>query len=101
MHRQPPIGGTAPVGLAFEIADLSLLQGWAAAHGLRMVVELDHWVVGSEYEEIVVIYAKDNGVRRWHLWRSSDEVVVQPLIGRSSRFLSVAAAIEAISPARS
>ena len=26
MHRQPPIGGTAPVGLAFEVADLSLLR---------------------------------------------------------------------------
>jgi hypothetical protein len=101
LDRQQPIERTAPVGLAFEIADLSLLQAWAASHGLRMVIELDHCVVGNEYEEIVVIYAKENGFRRWHLWRSSDEVVVQPLIGRSSRFFNVADAIEAISPSRS
>ena len=68
---------------------------------MRMVVEIDHCVAGSEYEEIVVIYAKDSGFRRWHLWRSSDEVVVQPLIGRCSRFFSVADAIDAISLSRS
>jgi hypothetical protein len=101
LHRQQPMGGTAPVGFAFEIADLALLQGWAASHELRMVVELDHCVADREYEEIVVIYAKDNGFRRWHLWRSAGEVVVKPLIGRSSRFISVADAIEAISPTRS
>lgn len=98
MHKL--IGKAAPVGLAFEVADLNLLQGWAAFHGLRLVVELDHCIAGREYEEIVVIYAKDNRLRRWHLWRSQAEFILQPLIGRSSHFFSVADAIEAMLPSR-
>jgi hypothetical protein len=62
-----------------------------------MVVELDHIGADGEYEEIVALYASDNGSRQWHLWRSPDDVVVQPIIGRCSRFRSVNAAIEAIS----
>ena len=55
---------------------------------MRMIVELDHCVDGHEYEEIVAIYAKGTEVRRWNLWRSWDEVIVQPLIGRSMRFFT-------------
>ena len=44
------IAADPPIGLAFEIADLMLLQGWAKFHDIRMVVELDHWVEGEEYE---------------------------------------------------
>jgi hypothetical protein len=79
-----------PIGLAFEISDLMLLQSWGKLHGFRMVVELDHWVEGEEYEEVVAFYAKDSTLRRWILWRSTTDIVVQPLIGRSSRFGSVA-----------
>jgi hypothetical protein len=79
-----------PTGLAFEISDLMLLQSWGQLHGFRMVVELDHWVEGEEYEEVVAFYAKDSTLRRWILWRSATDIVVQPLIGRASRFESVA-----------
>jgi len=76
-----------------------LLQSWAAAHRLLMVVELDHCVEANEYEEIVALYQKDRGYRRWLLWCSLDgAVVVQPLLGRARRFASVAEAIEALSP---
>ena len=64
---------------------------------MRMIVELDHCVDGHEYEEIVAIYAKGTEVRRWNLWRSWDEVIVQPLIGRGMRFFSVAEATDALS----
>jgi hypothetical protein len=84
------------VGIAFETDDLVLLQAWADVHGMRMVVELDHCVDGREYEEIVVIYAKSGRLRRWNLWRSSDAVVVQPIIGRSLCFASVTDAIKAL-----
>jgi hypothetical protein len=47
-----------PLGLAFEISDLMLLQGWAEFHNVHMVVELDHWVEGEEYEEVIAFYAK-------------------------------------------
>jgi hypothetical protein len=85
-----------PTGLAFEISDLLLLQGWANLHDIRMVVELDHWVEGEEYEEVVALYARDSSLRRGILWRSAKEIVVQPLIGRSCRFGSVAGALDSM-----
>ncbi len=100
MHR-PPISRKVPTGIAFEIADLMLLQGWADYHNMQMVVELDHCVEGDEYEEVVAFYAPDSHLRRWILWRSATQVVVQPLIGRGSQFSSVAEALEGLIPARS
>jgi hypothetical protein len=100
MHR-PQLSPNAPTGLAFEIADLMLLQGWADFHDVQMTVELDHCVEGDEYEEVIAFYAKDSQLRRWILWRSSGEIIVQPLIGRSCRFVSVADALESLIPARS
>jgi len=88
------IAPTPPTGLAFEIADLLLLQGWAKFHDIRMVVELDHWVEGEEYEEVVAFYSKDSSLRRGILWRSAKEIIMQPLIGRSCRFGSVAGALD-------
>jgi hypothetical protein len=100
MHR-PQLSPNAPTGLAFEIADLMLLQGWADFHDVQMTVELDHCVEGDEYDEVIAFYAKDSQLRRWILWRSSGEIIVQPLIGRSRRFVSVADALESLIPARS
>ena len=49
---QPPkLVPNVPTGLAFEIADLMMLQAWAEFHDVQMVVELDHCVEGEEYEE--------------------------------------------------
>jgi hypothetical protein len=90
------IAADPPIGLAFEIADLMLLQGWAKFHDIRMVVELDHWVEGEEYEEVVAFYAKDSSLRRGILWRSAKDIVVQPLIGRTCRFGSVAGALDSM-----
>jgi hypothetical protein len=96
----PQIRPNVPTGLAFEIADLMLLQGWAGFHDVQMVVELDHCVEGEEYEEVVAFYAKDSQLRRWILWRGAGEIVVQPLIGRSCRFSSVVDALETLIPAK-
>jgi len=63
------------VGIAFEPADLVLLQAWADVHGMRMAIELDQSVDGHEYEEIVAIYSKDSGRRRCSLWRSRTELL--------------------------
>ena len=97
---RPQLSSSAPTGLAFEIADLMLLQGWADFHDVQMTVELDHCVEGDEYEEVVAFYARDSQLRRWILWRSAGEIVVQPLIGRSSRFNSVADALETLIPSQ-
>jgi hypothetical protein len=40
-------------GLAFEIADLVRIQGWAAQNAVRMDIRLDHGVEGEEYEEVI------------------------------------------------
>jgi hypothetical protein len=85
-----------PIGLAFEISDLLLLQDWASLHDVRLAVELDHWVEGEEYEEVVALYAKGSPLRRCILWRSAGDIVVQALIGRTRRFASVASALEGL-----
>ena len=41
-------------------------------------------------------YTKDSPLRRWILWRSPSEVIVQPLIGRGRHFDSVADALESM-----
>jgi hypothetical protein len=99
--QTPKLIPSAPTGLAFEIADLMMLQGWAEFHDVQMVVELDHCVEGEEYEEVIAFYARDSQLRRWILWRAADGVIVQPLIGRSRRFKTVVDALETLVPARS
>jgi hypothetical protein len=99
--QTPKLIPNAPTGLAFEIADLMMLQGWAEFHDVQMVVELDHCVEGEEYEEVIAFYAHGSQLRRWILWRAVDGVIVQPLIGRSCRFNTVADALETLVPARS
>ena len=90
------ISPVPPTGISFDISDLILLQGWAEFHDVRMVVELDHCVEGEEYEEVVGFYTNDSPLRRWILWRSASETVVQPLTGRGRRFGSVAEALETL-----
>jgi len=99
MHT-PQITPNMPIGFAFEIADLMLLQGWADFHDMQMVVELDHCVEGEEYEEVIAFYARDSHLRRWIIWRASSEIVVQPLIGRSCRYATVVDALESLLPTR-
>ena len=88
-----------PTGLAFEVADLVLLQGWAEFHDVEMVVELDHCIEGEEYEEVVAFYAKDSQLRRWIVWRAADVIVVQHLIGPNCLFATVADALESLTQA--
>ncbi|HET6196581.1 MAG TPA: hypothetical protein VFE12_12525 [Acetobacteraceae bacterium] len=88
-----------PKGLAFEIGDLIMALGWAEFHRLRMVVELDHCTAGEEYEEVLAFYPANSGFRRWSIWRSCDDVVVQPSKGHLAHFMSLAGAFDAIIPA--
>jgi hypothetical protein len=82
-----------PIGLAFEIADHLLLQRWAKSQDLQVLVELDHHLENEEYEEIVACYDRNSPLRRWIMWRGATDIVIQPLIGRSGRFTSVADAL--------
>jgi hypothetical protein len=83
-----------PTGFAFEIPDLVMALAWAQFHGLRMVVELDHRAGGEEYEEVLALYSVDSMSLRWIIWCTRQEVVVQPMIGRSTQFGSMAEALE-------
>ena len=89
-----------PMGLAFELADLVMVQGWSEYHDLRMVVELDYTAEGEEYEEVLALYPQASAFRRWMMWRGAGEIVVQPMMGRALRFASVADALDHIIPAR-
>jgi hypothetical protein len=88
-----------PTGLAFEIPDLLMLQGWADFHELRMAIDLDVCVEGDEYEELLGLYDKDRAFRRWMVWRSCDGIVVQPTMGRAMLFDYMADALETLIPA--
>ena len=93
--RRAFIQPAIPAGLAFEVADLILLESWAAVHELRMNVSLDYCDGDGEYEEMVSICARDDVVR-WLLWRAG-EIIVQPMIGRRIRCPSVAEALKRLS----
>jgi hypothetical protein len=49
---------------------------------------------------VVAFYAGNSQLRKWILWRASSDIVVQPLIGRSCRYGTVADALESLSLAR-
>jgi hypothetical protein len=87
-----------PTGLSFKVSDLVLAQAWADFHELRMEVELDCATGGEEYEEMLCLFARRTGFRRWMIWRSCDGIVVQPLVGRPRLFDSLAEALEELIP---
>ena len=93
-NKQRRLQNSIPTGLAFELSDLVILQGWAEYHDLRMVIELDYWADGEEYEEVVALYPHNSSFRRWMIWRDLNGVVVQPIVGRSTRSGSVCEALE-------
>ena len=82
-----------PKGLAFEIADLILMKGWADVHNFRMVVRLDHGTVGEEYEEVLAFHPEMSSPCQLIVWRNEKAVFVQPLVGRRRRYGSVTAAL--------
>jgi hypothetical protein len=85
-------------GVSFEIAELLLIQAWAEFHGLHLTVELDHSFDDQEYEEVISLFRKGSVFRRCIIWRAPTAIVVQPIIGRSSRFASMADALDSFRP---
>jgi hypothetical protein len=85
-----------PSGPAFSIPDLMIARGWADFHDLTLTVELDHCIEGADYEEVLAFHHQ--GVRRWAMWRSKEQVVVAGRRGATCRFESLPEALEAIEP---
>ncbi len=77
-----------------------MMQAWAEFHELRMDVELDCCIEADEYEEMVVMFSRKSGFRRWMIWRSANGIVVQPMVGRQMLFDTMADALEKLIPAR-
>jgi hypothetical protein len=92
------ISSTGLVGLSFSIAELTLVAAWAEAQGLEMCVRLDHGSETEEYEEVLAFHNTWGRPQRCIMWRNSRAVYVQPLIGRTTRYQSVADAIAALTP---
>jgi hypothetical protein len=87
-------------GLSFSIAELTLVAAWAEAQGLKMVVRLDHGSDTEEYEEVLAFQTTSGRPGRRIMWRDHEAVYVQPLIGRTRRYHSVAEAIDTLTPPR-
>ena len=83
-------------GLSFEVADLILLESWATAIGLRMVVHLDFGCDVDEYEEVLTFHSGTGATSLWFMWTNATTVFVQPTAGRRKSYRSVSRAIEAL-----
>lgn len=85
-----------PKGLAFEITDLILVGSWVDRHDFTMAVRLDHGTEDEEYEEVIAIHSGVKPFCRLIMWRDSEAVYVQPLLGRRQCYASVADALETL-----
>jgi hypothetical protein len=83
-------------GLSFNLEELTLVNSWSRSSSLRMVVRLDHGSEAEEFEEVLAIHVGDSALCRSIMWRDANVVYVQPLIGRTQRYGSVAEAFEAL-----
>jgi hypothetical protein len=63
-----------------------------------MRVRLDHGSETEEYEEVLSFTTLDGRTRRTIIWRDHEAVYVQPLIGRTRCYHSVADAITTLTP---
>jgi hypothetical protein len=107
--EQTPSEATMPItqlpsrvlkGLSFGIAELILIRSWSAANRLGMVVRLDHGSDAEEFEEVLAFHLGSSPLCRWIMWRDATTVFIQPLIGRTQRYGSVAEAFEAMAAKR-
>jgi hypothetical protein len=57
-----------------------------------------NYIGGEEYEEILAFYPPDARFRRWTMWRSNEDIVVQSTVGHMTHFTSVAGALDSLSP---
>lgn len=85
-------------GVAFDIPELILLSAWSDFHAFRMSVELDWHVDHVEYEEVVTLRHPDRPGLYCLLWRTTEDIVLQPMVGRARRFGTISDALAAICP---
>ena len=86
----------APKGLAFDLPDHEIARQWARHHGYRLIVDIAYGTEDEEYEEVLALHA--GGRLRFVVWRQSDGIILQPMVGRPSRFPTVPSALAAMTP---
>jgi hypothetical protein len=80
--------------MSFTVSELRLIQAWVEFHDLRLAVELDYSLGGETYEEVLSLHRKGSVCCRCIVWRTPTEIVVQPILGHTSRFPSVIDALD-------
>lgn len=85
-------------GIAFTIPELLLVTAWAEFHNLRLSIELDWHVDQTEYEEVITLALPGRTSAHCLLWRATDGIVVQPMVGRAMRYGTISNALDAICP---
>jgi Lhr-like helicase len=83
-----------PAGIAFDVAELVLLRGWAEARGLVMEIALNQVRAGEEYEEVVALSPRRGAPPELTFWRGPEMVVLERAAGRVQRFRFLSEALE-------
>jgi hypothetical protein len=65
-----------------------------------MVVRLDHGSEAEDYEEVLAFHRGSSPLCYWIMWRDTNVVFVQPLIGRTMRYGCVAEVVETLAAKR-
>lgn len=89
---RPPI---VLCGLSFSTADLTLASAWAEMRDLQLAIRLDHGTEAEEYEEVLAFSKRGTQVCSWIMWCNAEAVFLQPLIGRTRQYRTVADALDA------
>lgn len=90
---RPSVNVRPPKGISFDIADLVQVRAWAEEQSVRISVMLDHGIEDEEYEEVIAFKTNTGPLARLMIWRSPDAVFVQPMLGRSRCYDTVATAL--------
>ena len=89
MHPHAAARLRTPYGLAFPVAELELVRGWAERQGLRMAVRLDQVLDGAEFEELLMISAPGHARQALSLWRTDHSIIGQAAGGHPKGFTGV------------
>lgn len=81
-----------------ELLTFARIKGWAHLRNIRMVIRLDHGTVGEEYEEVIAFPPEMSSTCPAMMWRTARVVFVQPRIGSTRRYGSVAKALAGQTP---
>lgn len=90
VQERQAVPARSPCGIAFTVPELMMLTAWSEFHRLRLVIELDNCIDGTEYEEVAALYPECSSLRRWTLWRAPDMVVAEPMQGPEIRSACIA-----------